>query len=156
MKTKIFMATLLCCLSAPGFCRTRLKASPPPNDSPATAYRIRFGRGVTSRQVKGWRTDKLLSPYYVFHAQSGQRLTIRVQSLSAPGVMEPIIYVAPPVGEPTEDKRSLFESDVAKSGDYIVRVGCNHMASDRLTGPFVLKIWLRPKPRLAHPVHASK
>lgn len=111
--------------------------------SPETARRIKFEPGATKAQVQGSLTKKQPNVYYVIKARAGQHMTVSAVSQTPPKELVTLVTVTSPSGKPSADKSAKFDAKLTESGDYVIRVFPNLMASNRDTGPFVLEVVIR-------------
>lgn len=111
--------------------------------SPEAARRIRFERGAIKAQVRGSLTNRQPNIYYVIRARAGQHMTVSFVPQTPPNELVTIVTVTSPSGKPSADKSAKFDANLTESGDYIIRVLRNLMASNRDTGPFILEVVIR-------------
>lgn len=111
--------------------------------SPETARRIKFEPGATKAQVQSSLTNKQPNIYYVVKARAGQHMTVSAVPQTPPKGLATLVTVTSPSGKSSADKSAKFDAKLTESGDYVVRVFRNLMASSRDTGPFVLEVVIR-------------
>lgn len=110
--------------------------------TPAQARRIHFVSGATTKIVSGHLTKVHFAHYYKIKMRAGQRLSIKVTGTTRDGIV-PLIFVTSPSGVPTTDKIYRYDVYPTESGDYLVRVAPNLMASNGTSGGFLLKVWAK-------------
>jgi hypothetical protein len=137
---RVFLLTL--CLLPAAFCRVAAARSDA-GDTPRTARRIRFARGAFSTTVQGRLDKRRPSRFFLARARAGQRMSILVTPLTRHEGVIPLVIVTSPSGTQSTEKSRRFDTASTESGDYLIRVGTNLMASNGTAGRFLLKLWIR-------------
>ena len=137
MKPFIFCGALI-------FCGTLAFAAPKSAKlSPRPAPTLRFARGATSLEVRGFLSG-LQSRVYWLETRAGQKLRISVSPASKRRLqLVPLVFVTPPRGHYNGEKTATYASNSTRAGFYKIEVRANSMASNARSGSFVLRVFAR-------------
>ena len=117
----------------------------PSSAAHAAPVRIRFARQAITARVYGRMTPARQSAFYVVAARAGQHMLVHTAG-TRPGRDTPhsfttIAVVTSPSGRQEGQKGVLsFDQTLTETGDYVIRVGPNMMASNARGGPYLLEV----------------
>ena len=111
----------------------------------AARTRLRFALGAITVRAYGRLTPAVQEARYVVAARAGQRMLVHTTGITPARDLAhsftTIAIVTSPTGKQEGQKGVVsFDQTLTETGDYVIRVGPNMMASNVRGGPYLLEV----------------